>query len=564
MADMNELYTALQRADMAGDTDGARRLAAYIKSAEAQKNSQAAAEPPSDGSVARQIASGLGNLASGAIRGAGSIGATILWPIDKATDLIKGDRTSPTSLSRNEERRRAMDNGLRDLGADPESLLFRTGKLGGEIAGTAGVGGALANVVKGAAPAAIAGSPRLAQLASALSSSGFTTGAPVASTLAGKAADLGIRAAGGALSGGVSAGLVNPEDAGVGAAIGGGLPVIAKAAGSLGRAIGRAVSGPGMSPEVKSLASRAEQLGIDIPADRLVNSRPLNAVASGLNYVPFSGRAAAEARMQSQFNKALSRTFGQDSDNVTMALRKANEALGSKFDDVLKANNVRVDDQLLSDLANSAKLVADELSPGQASIIAKQIDNIMEKGASGAIDGQTAYNIKKTLDRIGNRNSPEAWYASDVKKKLMDALDRSLGQDAAGSFAKTRREYANMLMLKKLAQNGAEGDVSIASIANMKNIRNQDLQELADISAQFLKQREGQHGAAQRALTGLGLGTLGGPTTFAASILGGRAANASLNSPITRNLLLGRSPTVPAVLLENFYRTAPLLGVSGG
>ena len=36
--------------------------------------------------------------------------------------------------------------------------------------------------------------------------------------------------------------------------------------------------------------------------------------------------------MLGQMNRALSRTFGQDSENVTMALRKAGNALGQEFD----------------------------------------------------------------------------------------------------------------------------------------------------------------------------------------------------------------------------------------
>jgi hypothetical protein len=52
-------------------------------------------------------------------------------------------------------------------------------------------------------------------------------------------------------------------------------------------------------------------------------------------------------------------------------------------------------------------------------------------------------------------------------------LNRSLGPDEAAAFAKVRQQYGNMLDLEGIAQNGAEGGVSIAKLANMKNINNQ-------------------------------------------------------------------------------------------
>lgn len=505
-------------------------------------------QPKREPSMLDSIKQGAIDLGSGAIRGAGSIGATLVAPVDMAIDALDG---KGLSLESNRKRRQAMDDGLRNLtGADTDSFLYQGGKLAGEIAGTAGAGGLVAQGAARAAPA-LAATQRGAQLLKALSTGGMSAGG----------GGLGVRAAGGAVNGAVSAGMVNPEDAVAGGMIGGAFPVAGKALGTAGSAIGRSFAGKPVSPEVASLAKRANDLGISIPADRLTNSRPMNAVASALNYVPFSGRAATEDGMQSQLNRALSRTFGQDSDNVAKALGAAQSELGSKFDDVLKNNQVRIDDTFLSDLAEAADRAAKELGSDGQRIIQNQIDEIIAKGQGGAIDGQAAYNIKRTLDRIGKRNSPEAHYALDLKKNLMGALDRSLGAQEAQAFATTRKQYGNMLALDKLAKNGADGDVSIARVANMRNINNPDLQELADISAQFLKPREGQHGAAQRAMAGVGLGSMGGLPALLGSIGMGRAANSALNSNAARNFVLGQSPQLSPQLMQLLYRSAPQLGV---
>ena len=483
--------------------------------------------------------------AGGFLRGAGSLGATLARPFE--------------SKQSNNDRRANLDSSISQLtGSNPDSLGYKTMKLGGEIAGTMGLGGGAANLLGRIPALAKYAAPLLESIGSAGMRAGGTTGM----------AALGARVGGGAAVGGASAGLVNPDDAGLGAVVGGGLPGAMMMSGAAGRGIRGALGGGAATPEVAALAGRAQDLGIKIPADRLGNSRPVNALASSLNYMPFSGRAATEDAMNSQLNKALSKTFGEDSSNVTQALRQAGPKLGGEFDRVLKSNTVRVDQQFMQDLAESANRASNELGRDGAGIIGKQVDDIISKAGTGEIDGQAAYNIKKTLDRIGRRTTPEAFYANDMRKQLMGALDRSLGPQEAAKFASTRQQYGNMLDLQKLAKNGAEGEVSVARLANMSNINNPQMQELADIAAQFVKAREGQHGAAQRVMMGTGAGIAGflggGVLGSGLGLLGaagfGRGANSLLNSNAARNFMLQSSPQFQAGLLsESALKAAPVV-----
>ena len=102
--------------------------------------------------IAQDVGQGIGNLVAGAVRGAGSIVATLLRPFDTAAE--------------NEQRRQAMDDALQSMGAEPDSWMYKGGKLGGEIAGTAGAGGLIAKPLAMVAP----------KLAAAIASSGFTAG----------------------------------------------------------------------------------------------------------------------------------------------------------------------------------------------------------------------------------------------------------------------------------------------------------------------------------------------------------------------------------------------------
>lgn len=145
----------------------------------------------------------------GIVRGAGSLAATAMAPIDSFKDAKAG---RGLSLQSNRERRASMDDAMRELGADPTSPFYKGGKLASEIGLTLGTGGALAKgaSMAGASPA----------LSSALATGGLN--------VAGRTglAGLGTRALGGAIAGGATAGLINPEDAKMGALVGGAMPLV--------------------------------------------------------------------------------------------------------------------------------------------------------------------------------------------------------------------------------------------------------------------------------------------------------------------------------------------------
>lgn len=208
---------------------------------------QAPAQPPAAnpaqamGDRRRQT---TGDMLAGLVRGAGSIGATLLTPIDAGARAlgVQNDFIGRT------DRRQAMDQALTGMGADTGSMAFGAGKLTAEIAGTAGVGGLLARMA--AAARAAPG------LVTALSTSGFSSGGT--GGLAGAA----TRALGGGVAGGVTAAAVNPEDAGTGALVGAALPGVLQAAGVAGRAVGRTFR----SGEARAGEQIAKALDLQDPA----------------------------------------------------------------------------------------------------------------------------------------------------------------------------------------------------------------------------------------------------------------------------------------------------------
>lgn len=210
----------------------------------AQANYQKPA-PKQEPAKDKGVMQGIGNAAAGLLRGAGSIGATLLAPVDIASDALNG---KGLSLDANRQRRADMDSALQGLGAQPDSWMYKGGKIGGEILGTAGAGGVLGNVA-----ARLGASTPVVQ---AITSSGFSAGGRTG--LAGMA----TRAAGGALTGGVTAAAVNPEDAATGAALGAALPIAVHGAGKVAGAMGRGVRNMRAPVETKAAQKIADLAGM--------------------------------------------------------------------------------------------------------------------------------------------------------------------------------------------------------------------------------------------------------------------------------------------------------------
>ena len=220
-----------------------------------------AAPTVSETPQARGFAGMAGDVLAGAVRGAGSIGATLIRPFETAEE--------------NAVRRQQMTEALQTMGADPESTSFAVGKTGAEIAGTLPIGGILGKGVTAVAPRA------LAPLATAIETGGFRTG------MAPGAINAITRAAGGGVTGAAGSALVNPEDAASGAIIGAVLPTVgaalvkqgAKFSGWLYDAM------KGKLGEVKAGEIARRVAGGDLAAIRAANA----AAAQGLS----SGQAAA-------------------------------------------------------------------------------------------------------------------------------------------------------------------------------------------------------------------------------------------------------------------------------
>jgi hypothetical protein len=311
----------------------------------AGRNAPAPAQPESP-SMLRSIGQGAGNLAAGALRGAGSIGATILAPVDAAARAMGIEN----SVIGRTDRRQAMDQALQSMGADPESMLYQGGKLGAEIAGTAGAGGVLA---KGAAmvPAMAQKAPALIE---ALRTGGFSAGG----------AGMGTRVAGGAATGAAAASLVNPEDYKEGAAIGALMPGVVKVAGEAGMALGNRASKKyadeltrfNRNTPMRETLKQSIDAGYVVPPN-MVNPSLKNQVIESLSGKQATGQLAS-VKNQEVTEKLVRQSLGiaDDAPLTKTALEQIRKVEGGAYKDVASLSpQAEIDLEALKKARNEAQ-----------------------------------------------------------------------------------------------------------------------------------------------------------------------------------------------------------------
>jgi hypothetical protein len=352
----------------------------------------------------------LGDRLAGAVRGAGSIGATLMWPIDK----LQG--TSNTA------RRQAIDQGLADLGANTSSADYTVGKIAGELAGTAGVGSGLAAGVKSLPMVSNA----LPKLAPALESGGFNLGTSPATTIFGKAADAATRTAAGAMTGGLSTALVSPNDAGNGAMIGAAMPNIVKAGGLLGD--GLYGLGDSAVNKMKQGAASLMQSALKPTQKQLTNGDASTAVQTLLDYGinPTMGGVNKIRGLIDDLNTQISNKIANsnaviDKTNVLPALVQTRQNFANQ---VSPGADLRTIDTVASDFLNHPAYPGMTMPVQDAQLMKQGTYKVLAKkyGQLGSADTEAQKALARGLkDEIATA-VPDVSGLNAEESKLLDTL----------------------------------------------------------------------------------------------------------------------------------------------
>ena len=394
----------------------------------------------------------------GFLRGSGSIGTTLVRPFE--------------SKQANDARRANLDSSISQLtGANPDSMGYQANKLGAEVMGTAGVGGALGNLLSKIPGAAT----QIPNLIEAIKTGGMSVNG--AKGLFG----LGTRVAGGAVNGAATAGLVNPDDAGTGAMVGGAIPGAVKLAGEAGKLTSKAAAtvaknalglSTGAGAETFGTAYRAGKEGGTSFLDNMRGNVPMTDVLDGAK------DALSKMRLErgNQYRSGMVDIAKDKSVIDFTPIEKAVNSLqqmGSFKGQVINKNAAGTVDEI-SNVVNQWKGLdpAEYHTPEGLDALKKAIGDIRDAtqfGTPGRKSADTAYNAVKaqidlqapTYAKVMKDYSQASETLSEIERAL------SLGNKAAADTSMRKLQslmrnnvntnYGNRLNLAKtLESNGAD------------------------------------------------------------------------------------------------------------
>lgn len=360
---------------------------------------------------------------------------------------------------------------------------------------------------------------------------------------------------------------------GVGAGIGGGLPLVGRGVGIAGNAL------LGSSdPATNALVAKAENLGISIPFSQTTSSPFVAKLSQMAGKLPGSGMDALHGEQQASFNRAVAKTFGENTDSITPdVMANAKKRLGNEFETVANNSTIKFDQNLGTDLRDILHEAGSTLADSENNILHKQVGNILDKvTGAGEIEGPTYQALTRKgapLDRAMSSSDPNVkHYAGRIKEALDDALQRHAPPDMVDRLKTARGQYKNMKTIEDLVEKSPTGDISPAllmnpvrqSYGNMAYGGGGDLADLARIGQRFMKAPPDSGTplgtAALNLLLGAGgagvagyssnydpISMLKGAALLPATALMARTATNVLNRPATVNNLLQRSAAaVPA------------------
>lgn len=549
--------------------------------------------PPTSPKTFTQSALETGrDLLAGGVRGAGSIGATIMAPVDWLARKagVQNDYIGRT------DRREQMDEALKGLGADTDSTAFKVGKLGAEVAGTAGIGGAVARPVAALANtrAAAGLEPIIEGVAKGLQTGGFRVG-----DLAGTGLGTAVRAGTGATVGGLTAGLVNPSDAGTGAMIGGAMPGAVQLAGKAGGAVGSAMRGgkPQPSSELLKTAAGAMDAGYVIPPS-MVNPSFKNRTIESLSG-KFETAQMAATKNQAVTDSLVRKALGL-ADDVPLnqeTMKAVRQQAGQIYQQIKGTGMVAADKAYMDAVDDIGRTIKSATASfpqlGRTNMHGKPVDEITEL-AQGLKVGQ--FDAGGAVDMIAVlRDSADTAYASGNKalgkankaaaKALEDMLDRHLQQIGATDLLPAYRDARSLIAKTYTVEKGLrEGAGTVDARALARELQKgkpltSELRTVAQFGNTFNKAAQPPHligspgvnvlKPALSLLAGIGGTATAGP---AGALLG--VANQYVIPPAARSIMFSNAyqrgllntplgmldEAAPLGLLtQGAYRSAPLL-----
>lgn len=344
------------------------------------------------------------------------------------------------------------------------------------------------------------------------------TGAGAGGYLAGSAAETALLPGSGSVLGnaalGAATGALQPvasdesrlQNAGLGAAIGGGLTAVGKTAARVLRPIGE--TNPSKLADSQLLNSEgiqtdlAQETGAKGPttikrASQMTSNKP----------------AEFEAEQQKQVNRAVVKRMGEDADNAGPdVMDRAEKRIGGVMNGITGRTKVPMDNALYGDMIQVEHDMHRTLGAGDQGPIKQHLADILSNAASngGTLQGEYLKTAARDLGEL-SKNPTYSKIAGDLHEALRDATTRYAAPADVTAMTTARQQYRAMKQIEGGIVKDSEGDVSprqlVRSMSKMSNRKqmlygrgDQSLVDLAKAASRTVPDKLGNSGTAERLL----------------------------------------------------------------
>ena len=435
------------------------------------------------------------------------------------------------------------------------------GEIGGEVFATLPAGGLIA---KGAS--LIPGAARAAPLIEAIRTGGMSTGGAAIPLLAkGGVSQLATRMAGGAITGGAGGALVSGDQqgAGIGAAIGGGIPLAGKIASGLGTLGKKAIGATtGVGDEAFSQAYKAGKSGGQAAKDFTGGMRG----TSNMDDVLTMAKENLEAMGQQKQAAYRQGMVGVKNDKTILSLKNVDQAVSDALNMATFKGQVKNEkaaqalSQIKGEIDNWKSLDPAQFhTPEGLDALKQKVGGILEEIPFEQKTARTA--ASKVYDSLRSEISKQAPDYSKVMKDYSEATETIREIEKALSLGQKASADTSMRKLQSLMRNNVNANYGQ---------RNQLAELLQPAGGQdFMPALAGQSvnsfvpRGLQQALSGTG---------GAGLVLTGNVVPAAGLAAVSSPRLMGEafygagrlagsvSPQAQNALARSFYSTAPIAG----
>lgn len=375
---------------------------------------------------------------------------------------------------------------------------------------------------------------------------------PQARGLAGRAANLLSKAAIGGVTGAASgaaygAGTAQTGERTAGAkqgAITGG--AIGSAVPLAGAAIGAGLSAalPKADEGLVEVGKLAQKYSIPLSIDELTSSRAVKNIQKVSQELPFSGQAKFRDAQMEAFNRAITKSIGQNSTKITPEIMdKAFEKVGAEFDNLGKGKTFILD----QNFTDSIQSILDDAAINATDDAVKNFQKGLERvyknaNPDGTISGEKLSFLRSNINGLARKaNNPDtAELLKDLENAVIDVM--TAGDDVAKeALSSAKYKYKNLLAIEPLAQKAKGGNISPTLLANRvariygrqyTRGRAGELGDLARIGSELLPELGGSDTAQK---LGYMAATMGAGAIDMGATAAGLGVNRAAQSLINRN-----------------------------